>query len=254
MNSYIIKKIQINNNGKNIFGLLYMPLVDIPIPLVIYNHELANTHERGIGYAKYLASHGIATYIFDYCGGSNYSKSDGITTEMSILTEKQDLVCVVNYFRKLDDIDKANIFLIGASLGGLVASLYANEYPEYIQSLVLLYPGFNVYDILHKTYQSLEDVPSTFSFRGWMDVGKVFVKDAWNINPYDYMHNYNKHVLILHGDQDKLVDASYSHKAIECYPNAQLQIIKGANHHIFFKEYELTAQYLIYNFIKENIS
>ena len=92
MNSFVIQKVVINSNGKNIFGLLYEPLLEGKIPLVIYSHELANTHERGIGYAKYLASHGIATYIFDYCGGSNASKSDGITTEMSILTEKKDLL------------------------------------------------------------------------------------------------------------------------------------------------------------------
>ena len=250
MNSYIIRQITIDDR---IYGLLYEPLINGKKPLAIYAHELANTHERGEEYAKFLASHGIVTYIFDFCGGSNNSKSIGKTTEMSVLTEEDDLDAVIKFLRKLDVVDKDNIFLIGASLGGVVASLYAHHHPTTINSLILLYPGFNVYDMLHKTYQSLEDVLNSFSFLGWMDVGKIFVKDAWCLNPYDYMHNYDKKVLILHGDQDKLVDMSYSQKALEYYPNASLRVLKGASHHIFFKEHQRYAQNCMLDFIKENL-
>ena len=253
MNSYIIREVIIDNDGKKIYGILYKPLIEGKIPIAIYSHELANNHERGINYAKNLALNGIGCYVFDYCGGSNNSKSDGSTTSMSILTEESDLSCVISFFRKQTYIDRNNLFIIGASLGGAVASLYTSKNIDKINSLILLYPGLNVYDSVHEFYDSLEDVPNEFSFKGWMDVGKIFIKDAWNINFYDYISQINKPVLILHGDKDNLVSIDYSKKAVEILPNARLIVIKGASHHIFFKEYQKLAQNYILEFIKNNL-
>ena len=253
MKKYVIEQINIDSNGNNIYGLLYKSIGNNKMPLVIYSHELANTHERGILYAEYLASNGFATYIFDYPGGSSESKSDGKTTEMSVLTEKKDLENVVNYFRKQDGIDVNNIFIIGASLGGLVAALYAAEHKEYIKSLILLYPGFVVCDAAHEQFHSLEEVPKEFSFKGWINVGKKYISDIWRLNPYDCIGKYDKSVLILHGDNDQVVPLEYSKKAIDVYPNAKLEIISNANHHIFFKECQVKAQEKILEFIKKKI-
>ncbi len=253
MKSYIKRKILISNNGNKIYGILYKPLIEGKIPIVVYSHELANNHERGIEYAKYLASNGIGCYVFDYSGGSNNSKSSGKTTEMSILTELSDLSCVIAYFRKEPYIDRNNLFIIGASLGGAVASLYTSKNIDKINSLILLYPGFNVYDSVHEFYESLDDVPNEFSFKGWMDVGKIFIKDAWNTNIYDYLVNIKIPVLILHGEKDNLVPLEYSKKAVDILPNANLTVIKGASHHIFFKEYQKLAQNYILEFIKNNL-
>lgn len=253
MKSYVKSEIIINNNGKKIYGILFKPLVEAKIPIVVYSHELANNHERGINYAKYLASNGIGCYVFDYCGGSNNSKSDGKTTEMSILTEENDLSCVICFFRKQPYFDNNNLFIIGASLGGVVASLYASKNNDLINSLILLYPGFNVYDSVHDFFHSLEDVPKELSFKGWMDVGKIFIKDAWNTNIYDFLEKITNPVLILHGDKDNLVSLDYSKKAADVFPNAELIVIKGASHHIFFKEYQKLAQNYILEFIKNQL-
>ena len=39
-----------------------------------------------------------------------------------------------------------------------------------------------------------------------------------------------KPVLIIHGSDDDVVNVSYSKRAIECYPNAELHVINGAGH------------------------
>ena len=59
MNSYIKRELIIQNNNKKIYGILYKPLINGSIPIAIYAHELANNHERGTEYAKYLAQNGI---------------------------------------------------------------------------------------------------------------------------------------------------------------------------------------------------
>ena len=49
-------------------------------------------------YAIELANMGYLTYTFDFCGGSVIKgKSDGLTTEMSVLTEVKDLESVLDY-------------------------------------------------------------------------------------------------------------------------------------------------------------
>lgn len=49
-------------------------------------------------YAIELAKMGCLTYTFDFCGGSAIlGKSDGLTTEMSVLTEVKDLESVIDY-------------------------------------------------------------------------------------------------------------------------------------------------------------
>ena len=46
---------------------------------------------------------------------------------MTIFSEKEDLELVLEYFKKEDFVDEKNIFLFGASQGGLVTSLVAEE-------------------------------------------------------------------------------------------------------------------------------
>ena len=43
----------------------------------------SRTHEAMSGYALAIAKMGYAAYCFDFCGGSDKSKSDGKTDEMT---------------------------------------------------------------------------------------------------------------------------------------------------------------------------
>jgi len=142
MNEYEIKEIKIKNGNDNIYGEAYIPKVDKKVPLVIFSHELSHTYKSGVEYAKILATHNIATYTFDYRGGSYFSKSDGKTTEMSLLTEIDDLKCVIEASKSWNFVDKDKIILMGASLGGTVSALTAAIKNDEIFALILLYPGF----------------------------------------------------------------------------------------------------------------
>ena len=51
------------------------------------------------------------------------SKSDGKTTEMSVLTEVKDLEVVIDYVSTLPYVNKDKIFLMGCSQGGFVSAL-----------------------------------------------------------------------------------------------------------------------------------
>lgn len=47
---------------------------------------------------------------------------------------------------------------------------------------------------------------------------------------YEAIKNYDKDVLILHGDRDSLVPISYSEQTVEVLPSAELQILSGEEH------------------------
>lgn len=65
--------------------------------------------------AKGLAKAGFTVFMFDFCGGGLLSKSDGKFIDMSIDTEKQDLLCVIDYVSSLGYVDVTKLILIGES-------------------------------------------------------------------------------------------------------------------------------------------
>jgi len=85
-------------------------------------------------------------------------------------------------------------------------------------------------DDIHKMFSSLDEVPDTFSYKRWITVGRNYAEDIWNYDVYGEIGDFDKRVLILHGDKDNLVDVSYSKRAVEKYNNVEFYLIKGAGH------------------------
>lgn len=252
MYKYNITEIWCENSGQKIYGVAYMPEVDGKVPLVIYAHELCHTHEAGSGYARELASYGIAVYTFDFRGGSYDSKSDGKTTEMSVMTGVSDLEAVIADAKIWDFVDTDKIYLLGGSQGGMSAAVMAERHPEVVAGLMLLYPAFVIPDVVHDQFHSLKNVPEQFDWMGWIMVGKNYASDVWDYDPYRQMKNYPGPVLILHGDRDMLVDISYSQKAAEHYPNVSLHMIEGAGHIFSGPSFQLAVEFIL-NFLQTEL-
>ena len=49
---------------------------------------------------------GILVYQFDFCGVSLFSKNEGDSTKMSVMTEAEDLECVIEQMKNLLFVDK----------------------------------------------------------------------------------------------------------------------------------------------------
>ena len=61
-----------------------------------------------------------------------------------------------------------------------------------------------------------------------MTLGKGYFQEACALSPLWY--SYKGPVLILHGDEDKIVALSYSEKAAEKYGRAELEVFAGEGH------------------------
>lgn len=230
MGKYQIKEILCEREGMSIYGQSYIPGDgNGKYPTVIMGHGFTGTYRDNANYAAYLAENGYAAYVFDFCGGSNNTKSDGDTKGMSVLTEVEDMKTVVDHFKTLDFVDSEHIFLMGESQGGFVAALTAAQRPDEINGLIMLYPAFVIPDNAKKSYASVSAIPDDINLWG-VHVGAKYYSDMWDFNVYDEIRKYNGDVLIFHGTQDNLVDLSYSQRAKETYKSAELVIYKGAGH------------------------
>lgn len=243
---YEIRELPTQRDGNHIYGVAYVPLdAGEQMPAVIYAHGYGVTHQNGIQYAERLAEHGYVVYCFDFCGGGNGSQSDGSPLEMSIFTEQADLEAVIGMIRELDYVDQDNIFLFGASQGGLVSGITAAANQEDIQGLILLYPGFEIVEDAQAFFASVGDIPETYSMFGWMTVGRTYFEELLDYDVYSVIGAYDKDVLLIHGDSDGIVPISSSERALEVYPSAELKVLPGAGHGLHGQDAEKATEYML---------
>lgn len=232
------QELDFRNGDKKICGTMYFPGEEKKqYPAVILSHGFGGAGNDNQLYAEKLAQLGYACYTFDFCGGGRSSKSDGAMTEMSVLTEKADLLAVMDGIKALDYIDTDNLFLFGESQGGFVSSMAAAERASEVKGMVLLYPAYVLQDDCWKRHGSIDNVPQTEVIMG-NTIGAVYSTDAMSFDIYDILGGYSGPVYILHGDKDKTVDVSYSERAAKTFPHAELKVLHGTGHGFFARKNE----------------
>lgn len=242
--TYEIKEIPSKVKEQNIYGVAYIPDTKDKVPLVIFAHELCSTHKSGEGYAKELATRGIAVYTFDFRGGSEESRSDGSTVEMSVMSEADDIDAVIQEVTKWNFVDTERIILMGASQGGMASAISGTRNQSKLSGLILLYPALLVRDEIHELFEELENVPEQFNFKQWITLGRNYATDVWDYDVYEDMKAFEKPVLILHGDQDMVVDISYSDHASKTYPYAELYVLSGGGHVFRGESFQEAVHYI----------
>lgn len=239
MESFTTRDFEIKNteSGNTLRGTLYLPETEGRHPVIITSHELGSDSHREwwVNYSKHWASEGYVVVGFDFAGGGMESRSDGKTTDMSVLTEASDLEQVLDSIRNMDFADTNRIILAGGSQGGGVATIVAASHPQEIKALLLLYPAFYMPDNLHTLYPDPNNFPETDTRNGMITIGKRYINDMYDYDYFNDMRKFSGPVLIVHGDKDRVAPLSYSQRAVETFPNAKLYVLKGAGH-VFIKE------------------
>lgn len=220
--------ITINHHNRNISGRAYLPDKD-KYPLVIFSHGFNGAGDDFKMQAEVLAENGIAAFTYDFCGGSLGSKSDMKTHEMTIFTEKEDLLSVLDTVKTWEHVDNNNIFLFGGSMGGLVSALAAEERAEEIKGMILLFPALCVADNWNERFPNVEDIPQTVDLWG-VPLGKHFFETLHGFDVLESIGKFSGNVLIMHGDKDDIVPVEYSERAKEIYQNSRLEVFPGEGH------------------------
>lgn len=126
--------------------------------------------------AKEMNKSNIIVYSFDARG---HGKSEGKKGYLKTIFEMvEDLKVVIDLAKK--ENEKLPIFLIGHSLGGLIASIFATKYQNKINGLITLAA------VLRENMNVLEHFPFDKDPEIYLPLKDVFkVKDKTKLNPED---------------------------------------------------------------------
>lgn len=213
-------------------------------PLVIMSHGIAGsvtTYDQN--YVAYMLEKGVICYTYFFCGGGSptTSPSNGVATkmhtisegdskDMSIITEKKDLISVFNALSEKSFVDKDKIVLMGESMGGAVTSLAAVELQDKIAGEILCYPAMTVYQDAIDSYMRYDKIPEDLARNGLTLHRETFYKDIKDIDFYKEAAKFTKKVCLLHGDKDGTVNISSSEKLNSMLKDSMYQVVPGGGH------------------------
>ncbi len=249
-----IKPFSIYSHCNTLRGVILMPKeMKAPCKTVIVSHGFASNMVITFGYAKTFAQAGYVAILYDFCmSGSGISS--GKSTGMSVLTEKANLIDVIDYAKHLDFVDENNISLAGCSQGGLVSALAAAERQEDVKRLFLYYPAFCIPDDARRGHMitakfNPNEIPDKFNAI-FVRLSRKYAEDAKSLDPYKEIREFKKPVLIIHGIEDALVSIDYSRKAQQQYCDCRLVEVHGD--HGFIKKGFAASKKATLDYIKDN--
>ncbi len=123
------------------------------------------------------------------------------------------------------------VSLIGSSMGGYLAALYAARHPGNVEKLVLLAPAFSFASRWPETLgeRAMEQWKRTNTLKVFhysegreVELGYQLVEDA---RQYEAYPDIAQPVLVFQGRRDTVVPPEYSVRFAERHPNARLRLL-----------------------------
>ena len=238
-----------------IAGIVLRPNKNLPI--AILSHGFLANSKMMSQYMRLFAELGYAAFSFDFVGGCIKGKSDGKLTDMSVLTEVEDLKAVIEFAKSQTYVNPENICLMGCSQGGVVSALCAAELKEQIEKLILFYTAFCIPDDAKSGKMIMfnfnpDNIPDIIKCKiPCVKISKKYPEAVIDMDIWEEISGYKGNVLIVHGTRDKIVKPSYAEKAKIEYDvsgaNCKLVMIEGGGH--FFRgKYDKTAMRILHEF------
>ncbi len=227
---------EIDSQGCILRGFILRPEGAGRLPAVIVSHGFGSCTRDTKKYARVFVEEGYAAFCFDFCM-SGSGKSTGSSLGMSVLTEKTDLLNVLDYVKTLDFVDPSRITLAGCSQGGFVSALAAAEREDEVERLVMYYPALCIPDDARRGQMinakfDPEHIPDQFQAL-FVRLSSKYALDVIRMDPFREICGFQKPVLIVHGTKDRLVDISYARRACEGYRDCRLVEVDGGHGFIF---------------------
>ena len=223
-------------DGLNIVGQLYLPDGNGPFPSVCICHGIPpgrpDPDDKGYPLlAERVCHQGFATFIFNF-RGTRLSEGN-----FDILGWTRDLQAVIDYLYALPEIDRSHLSLLGFS-GGAAVSIYVAAYSKKV-SLVAACACPAEFVFLTES----GDPSSVIDY--FRNIG-IIRDSSFPPSNEEWLNNFRqisplKHVpriaprplLLVHGNQDELVDVSHAYKLYdEAGEPKQIIIVDGAGHRL----------------------
>jgi alpha/beta superfamily hydrolase len=204
-------------------------------PIVIICHGFGGNRDRGTTCmaAQQLTKEGIATLRFDFNG---HGQSEGEMKDMTVLNEIEDAKCVYQYASSLPWVDTDRMAILGASQGGVVASMTAGELGcTKLAAAVLMCPAAVLRDdcikgnTMGKQYNPL-DPPERIDLGNGKVLGREFIKTTFNLPIYETAERFHGKACIIHGTGDRTAPYTYGIRYHQIWPGSEYHQLEGFDH------------------------
>lgn len=245
--------ITLKRDGLKLVGTREEPFGEIYDMAIIFHGFTGNRNTPLLKeIANDLRDENIASVRFDFNG---HGDSDGKFENMTVLNEIEDANAILNYVKT--DPHVRNIYLVGHSQGGVVASMLAGLYPDLIKKVVLLAPAATLKsDALKGNTQGVtynpDHIPDRLPFKD-LTLGGFYLRVAQQLPIYEVSAQFTRPVCLIHGTNDTIVSPNASKKYDQIYQNSTLHLIEGADH-CFSDNYRKTASNLTAEFLQDNFT
>jgi esterase/lipase/8-oxo-dGTP pyrophosphatase MutT (NUDIX family) len=227
------KTIRFNNSkGQRLVGVLNIPKGQGQFAAVILLHGFTDNHHHHLirALAKDLEGQNFAVLRFSFSG---HKPSQGGYKEVTPSQLIKDIESAFNFLKKNPKISPTRIGLVGHSLGGFTALIFAGIKTGYINSVVSLSSFYDLAPVI-QYYERERKI-------------KQFDQDCLEIDGFkfsrklitDKLHDFKKKiisqihcpVLIIHGNRDKMVPKSSAREIYHLLDEPKgLKILKDSDH------------------------
>jgi pimeloyl-ACP methyl ester carboxylesterase len=221
----------INSRGDSLSGVFHHPESATIHGAVILCHgmESNKNSEKLVWLGAALAGRGILALRFDF---SYAGESSGKFEDITYSGEVDDLRAA---YALVQSRQPGRIAILGSSMGGSVALLFAAEEPAIAALVTVAAPvhpeQFPARTLTPKQIEQWRNQGFTVYHGQRLNVS--LLDDLERIHVLDAAARIACPVLIIHGDSDEVVPVREAHELNGCLPNAkQLLILPGADHRL----------------------
>ena len=227
---------ELERNGKLLRGTIHRPQSSAAKqPCLIFCHGFTGSrneaHNLFVKTARAVEKAGIVCIRFDFLGSG---ESDGEFLDTTVSGQTDDCLEVYRFASTLEYVDPRKIYLLGHSMGSLVAIMANVHLNGSVARTVLLSTAVT---ILHEliaplTGSKLDECLTHGTIDYWGNVaGVTLLHDVCMENYFSRASGMSGKVLLLHGTEDHDSPTYNSVLLKEILSDrAQLSLIRGADH------------------------
>ena len=157
-------------------GFFHVPhRKEFPVLLIFHGFtgQCTGTKFSYVSLSRLLEAQGVGTLRMDFLGSG---ESDLTFKEMTFDDELSCARILLEELKKMPQV--TDIYVLGHSMGGAIASELAKLYPEDIKKLVLWAPAFCLPDALDYLTGSVEEAP-VYDHNGFEIITQPFTLNSW---------------------------------------------------------------------------
>lgn len=220
-----------NVRGEMLTGVLHHPIGSNPQGAVILCHgmESNKNSEKLIYLGRKLAEANVLALRFDF---AYLGESSGRFEDITYSGEVEDLKAA---FSLLQDRQAGKTAILGSSMGGTVAVLFAATEPS-VAALVTVAAPVHPENFPKRVLNAArlqEWRERGFTFYNGQRLNVTLLEDLESLNVPRAARDVKCPVLILHGDADEVVPVKEAYELHECLSGTKrLSILHGTDHRL----------------------